>query len=189
LEEVQNQSNIISATHSRFVDEVTVQSAIADDHPLDSDAGSNHKKFNCIIISNTCSSQLEHRQLVQITAIPVPDSDCLLFYKTAFVQLPLDCTVVNMQFYGDDGDSTLTSESSPSFEEGRQSLGLLLRRKLDEDRENEELWMFEYDGFIFQKVGEPFDSSGMVVRSFDPSMDTVERLTLSEIDGIESKCK
>lgn len=187
VEEVQNQSNIISATHSRFVDEMTVQNALADDHLLDSDAGSNHKKCNCIIISNTCSSQLEHRQLVQITAIPVPDSDCLLFYKTAFVQLPLDCTVVNMQFYGDDGDSTLTSESSPSFEEGRQSLGLLLRRKLDEDRENEELWMFEYDGFIFQKVGEPFDSTEMVVRSFDPSMDTVERLTLSEIDGIESK--
>jgi hypothetical protein len=189
VEEVQNQRNIISATHSRFVDEVTVQNALDDDHFLASNDESIFKNLHWVIIANTCSSKYEHRQLVQITAIPVSDIGRPSFYKTAFVQIPHNCIVVNMQFYGDDGDSTLTSESSPNFEEGRQSLALLLRRKLDEDRESEELWMFEYDRLNFSKVGEPFDGTGIYVRSFDHTVDSVERLTLSEIDGIESKCK
>jgi len=187
VEEVQNQSNIISATHSRFVDDVAVHDKLAEDHILASDAESINKNIHWIMIANTCSSKYEHRQLVQITAIPVSDIGLPSFYKTAFVQLPVNCTVINMQFYGDDGDSTLTSELSPKFEEGRQSLGLLLRRQLDDDREIEELWIFEYDGLQFLKVNEPFDGTGIFIRNLDRSVDSVHRLTMSEIDGIESK--
>ena len=98
--------------------------------------------------------------------------------------------VKEMKFYGDDGNSTLTSEASPSYEEGRQSLSLLLKEEAEDGTVDEELWLFEYDSLPFRKVQACIDDAGrLIIRKFDAIQDAAEVLTKDEKNGIESKCK
>jgi len=175
VEECSSQNNLVSTLHSRFIDKTGDKSAFSE-------------SVHWTMFANTCSSgDLEH-QLVQITGIPACYKHHPKYYKTLFLSVPLH--LKEMKFYGDDGNSTLTSESSPSYKEGRQSLSLLLKEEAEDGRVDEELWLFAYDELPFQKVEATYDELGrFVIRKFDPIQDSVEVLTKDEDIGIESKCK
>jgi hypothetical protein len=153
IQECIGQDDIISAIHTRFR---SSNVKVAEIEVLDDD-----DVFACntnwTIIANTCKSlSNDGCQQIQITAIPTgthlthesdDTSPDVLLYKSTMVSVPENCTVSSIQFYGDDGNSTLTSETSPSYKEGRQSLGILLRRRdgFLSNTFDEELWLFQYD--------------------------------------------
>lgn len=153
IQECIGQDDIVSAIHTRFRSSNVKATEI---EVLDDD-----DVFACntnwTIIANTCKSlSSDGCQQIQITAIPTgthlrhesdDTSPDVLLYKSTIVSVPENCTVSSIQFYGDDGNSTLTSETSPSYKEGRQSLGILLRRRdgFLSNTFDEELWLFQYD--------------------------------------------
>jgi hypothetical protein len=151
IEECIGQDDIVSAIHTRFR---SPNEVIDDDDVLACNT-------NWTIIANTCKSLSSNGcQQVQITAIPTgtflrheseEDSTDLLLYKSTLVSVPENCTVSSIQFYGDDGNSTLTSETSPSYKEGRQSLGIVLHRRdgFLSNTFDEELWLFQYDSLHY----------------------------------------
>ena len=157
IQECIGQDDIVSAIHTRFRSSHVkkYKNVLSDDKDV----------FECnthwTVVANTCKSlSSDGCQQVQITAIPTgtslrQDSDDhstdLLLYKSTLVSVPENCTVSSIQFYGDDGNSTLTSETSPSYKEGRQSLGILLRRR-DGFLSNvfdEEIMLFQYDNLNY----------------------------------------
>ena len=175
VEECSNQNHLVSTLHSRFIEKTGDESAFS-------------QCVHWTMFAHTCSSgDLEH-QLVQITGIPACYEDRPTYYKTLFVRVPFH--LKKMKFYGDDGNSTLTSETSPSYEEGRQSLSLLSNHEAEDGTIDEELWLFAYDVLPFRHIEGSFDEAGrLVIQKFDPIEDSAEVLTKDEDNGIESKCK
>jgi hypothetical protein len=195
VEEALNRSDeIVSAVHSRF-------------HGRTEEGNSPFSRFvHWMVMANTCASDHMGCQLVQIAAIPVgnelskTDAEVAsshyspTFYMTAFLQIPEGCTVTSIKFYGDDGNSTLTSEAMPSYEEGRQAIALLLKKE-DGDEFTEELWLVEYDDISFRDV--PFNNISnekYSIQKYDPSTDICRLLINSNDESIDdenvaSKCK
>jgi len=203
VEEGLHQSNLVSAIHSRFNGKRNTET-LADEESAFS------RSPHWTVFANTCASTKAGYQMVQIVAIPVGichenefeyDGATMStqhrpsFYMTTFVQIPKGSTILNMKFYGDDGNSTLTSETSPSYEEGRQGLGLLLKRNAEVETADEELWLFEYDELQFRYAKDPYDESGrLVIGKFNASIDPLGLLTNDESmddeeEFIVSKCK
>jgi hypothetical protein len=158
------------------------------------------------IMANSCSSKMDGLHMLQISALPenksMLDFEDLeqdiseienLFYLTTFIALPMDCQITNIKFYGDDGNSTLTSETSSNSEEGNQAMGLMLRKNTGENTFVEELWLFHYDDLDFRVVNlQPHDDSNnhIQIYKFDANHDSFCMLitlndTLNEDD--ESK--
>lgn len=183
VEECIIQNQLVSTLHSRFVS-VASNGLVGDDEPAFSQC------VHWTIFAHTCSTTDVGHQLVQISAIPTCYENIPSYYKTLFVRLPMNFDVKEMKFYGDDGNSTLTSEASPSYEEGRQSLSLLLKEESEDGTVDEELWLFEYDLLPFRKVKACIDDAGrLIIRKFDAIQDVAAVLTKDEKNGIESKCK
>jgi len=168
------------------------------------------------IIANVCSSlTANNEQMIQITALPVgrgervendEEDDTFLsstrqqsslsFYLTTFVTIPEHCRVTSMSFYGNDGNSTITAETSQSTEEGIQAFGLLLERNLLSSEENggegeqktkiaEELLVFHYDDLDYRVV--PFLSckNTIHIHKFEETVDVVRSLFIG-LDENES---
>ena len=171
---------------------------------------------NWTIVVNSCSSTKDGQNLLQISALPeynnnysalefdeLEDYNCNYFpeqkrsfYITTFVLLPHDCKVSKIKMYGDNGNSTLTSETSLNNEEGRQALGLLLQRNRNSDSGNEgkiseELWLFNYDELDFRAVSLQSESQGfinsnaddqIIISKFDAAIDSYYFLTANDDD-------
>lgn len=192
---------IVSAMHSRFNSKhATTCNGIIDEEDKEAFSRSVH----WTVFANTCASINGGCQLVQITAIPVGDKVFGLetesvpsyqrpsVYMTTFVQMPKDCSVTGIKFYGDDGNSTLTSETSPSYEEGRQAMALLLKKNAGDESTEEELWLLDYDDIPFRDV--QFDGNGkFIIRKYDASVDVCRPLTndesMDDDEHVISKCK
>ncbi len=168
-----------------------------------------------IIIANTCTSTVDSKSVLQISALPKDqievqgmgdfEEDNVGFqnpyYLTTFIGLPDNCQICDIVFYGDDGNSTLTSETSASNEEGRQSLGLLLRRRgSSDDIQSEEVWLFAYDDLDFRLITLPandLNDNLIKIQRFDTSSDVFCLLTndaMMEEDEtqygtVSAKCK
>lgn len=189
-EECASQSQSVIATHSRFRSKFNADAKNVDND----DISSFDRNLHWTVMANSCSSCQDSCQIVQISAIPVGSSRPQ-YYMTSFVKLPQDCKVLSIKFYSDDGNSTLTSESSPSYEEGRQGLGLLLRRSRDGGNVDEELWLFEYDELSFLDVHYTFDcNEKIVIRKYDEKLDKCNFLTRNNdaedgVNTVNSKCK
>ena len=205
-EEVQNcGGDIVSAIHSRFSGKHSSTSGNIDDDEENKFARSAH----WTIVANTCESSYGDCQLVQLSAIPIGDdsvcetnigsSHCRpLYYMTTFLKIPEGCSVTDIKFYGDDGNSTLTSESSPSYQEGRQSVGVLLKRKSDYESMKEELWLLDYDEIEFRdemliQQYQQFGNAKFIIRKFNSAIDLCVPVTndINLDDGrhLISKCK
>ena len=142
--------------------------------------------------------------MVQIVAIPTKSDgdDVEDFYLKSFVMIPKNFQVVDIDFYGDDGNSALTSKMSHSKSEGRQSLGLILERSLSlessdsDQRKSEELWIFKYDNLRYRPITQKIKNGRIVVGKFDEVNDFNTTLLTNEHlfqhDGshyIKAKCK
>jgi hypothetical protein len=142
------------------------------------------------VVAISCSSKYESMQLLQLIAFPTSDGyeESICSYQTAFVAMPDNYSLVKIAFYGDDGNSTLTAELSPSFKEGRQALSLLLRENTEDGQGDEELWLFDYDELEFRDITSSIDNSGSLsVVKFDSNVDTVQILTKDDDEGVEAK--
>jgi hypothetical protein len=88
--------------------------------------------------------------------------DCgVPFYLTADIILPPGSRVLDMGFYGDDGNSTLSASlDKNSGRERRQALGLLLGSKnsAESSEDSIELWLVPYDHLSFQVIATKKDS-------------------------------
>ncbi|KAL3809155.1 hypothetical protein ACHAXA_004654 [Cyclostephanos tholiformis] len=76
------------------------------------------------------------------------------FYLRAVMLMPEGHEVTNIQFYGDDGNSSLSPnlDEDSDIKEGRQSVGFLVQCKDPVSQEGRtELWLFRYDDILFQK--------------------------------------
>ncbi len=161
---------------------------------------------NWFIIANTCSSKIQGCNVVQISALPgcysmsenddieIVQRDEISFYLTSFIVLPIDSQVTNIKFYSNDGNSTLTSETSPNNEEGKQELGVMTRKTGGE----EDLWLFGYDNLNFRLIPlrtDETNSKNIHICKFDGSMDQYSYLTRfkgideDKYDVVYSKCK
>jgi len=74
------------------------------------------------------------------------------FYLEGFIRLPTNCSLKEISFYGDDGNSSLVGhsdyENNLASIEGRQAMNLLVERGLQDGEKyalSEELWMVKYD--------------------------------------------
>ena len=110
-----------------------------------------------MLVANTCDSTTQGKKMLQLSAFPdchgitqLDEFEQFLphFYLTTFIVLPGDAVICNIQFYGNDGNSTLTSETSPNDEEGRQALSISTQN----NDGKEELWLFNYDKLDFRRV-------------------------------------
>ena len=168
-----------------------------------------HYSKHWFIIANSCVSKVEGCNLLQITALPgaqfVPDvydlhvdlaESTTPFYLTSFIALPNDTQITNIKFYGNDGNSVLTSETSPNDEEGKQALGLILRNLSGE----EELWLFHYDDLEFRLIHQQNEGDNITIGKFDANLDqfcSISKSYSSEIEDnqktndrvVFSKCK
>ena len=78
------------------------------------------------------------------------------FYLGARLVLPSSFRVKEIEFYGDDGNSSLSDRDTG--QEGRQSLGLLVScpvKEQDITLISEELWLIGYDNIVFEHVRLP----------------------------------
>lgn len=96
------------------------------------------------------------------------------FYLTTEIFLPVDHRVLDMGFYGDDGNSKLFSglDDKTSGRERRQALGLLLGCKnteVDSTEDAIELWLMPYDNIQFQVVPTKKDSKQIFLDDGDIS--------------------
>ena len=76
------------------------------------------------------------------------------FYLRAVMAMPAGHEVTNIEFYGDDGNSSLspTLDEESEIKEGRQSVGFLVNCDDSLSQETRtELWLFRYDDILFQK--------------------------------------
>lgn len=93
---------------------------------------------------------------VELIAIPgstrfEPDAR---FYLRAIIAIPQGHEVTNIDFYGDDGNSSLspTLDEDSDIKEGRQSVGFLVKYSdLVSQEVRTELWLFRYDDFLFKR--------------------------------------
>ena len=77
------------------------------------------------------------------------------FYLRSEIILPKGYEVSNIAFYGDDGNSSLSPDlnDETQVKEGRQSIGFVITSNDELSQEvQEELWLFQYDGIVFEKV-------------------------------------
>lgn len=78
-------------------------------------------------------------------------------YLTCRLVLPFPYKVKEIEFYGDDGNSSLSvgADNGSTGQEGRQSIGLLVTCPVTEDnaaQTAEDLWLVAYDQAIFRRV-------------------------------------
>ena len=94
---------------------------------------------------------------VELIAIPgstrfAPDAR---FYLRAIMAMPKGHEVTNIDFYGDDGNSSLspTLDENSEIKEGRQSVGFLVKYNDFVSQEvRTELWLFRYDDILWVRV-------------------------------------
>lgn len=84
------------------------------------------------------------------------------FHWSCLLEFPKEFSIKDVNFYGDDGKSTLLSSSSDNNatgEEGRQAVGVLMScpKFNSSDVHSLELWMLNYDSLLFSCV--PLESS------------------------------
>lgn len=86
---------------------------------------------------------------------------CLVpFYLSCRLVLPSPYRVKEIAFYGDDGNSSLSTgtDSGSTGQEGRQAMGLLVWCPVTEDNATltaEELWLVQYDQAVYHRVSLP----------------------------------
>mmetsp|Transcript_23365 Transcript_23365/g.33535 ORF Transcript_23365/g.33535 Transcript_23365/m.33535 type:complete len:231 (+) Transcript_23365:2061-2753(+) len=119
--------------------------------------------------------------IVQVAALPSivddEDSDEVIrpsYYLNAFIELPKRSRCVEVTFYGDDGNSSLSAfrdvrdPSEISSPEGRQSLCILaeIDTAVDDDCRRirqQELWLFPYEQLRFKIVDcKPTNNAGTI---------------------------
>jgi Anaphase-promoting complex, cyclosome, subunit 4/Anaphase-promoting complex subunit 4 WD40 domain len=100
------------------------------------------------------------------------------FYLRATLVFPPGSVVVDMAFYGDDGKSSLGAGfDGGTGKEGRQALGVLLKRTRNAsvsaaaNKTSLELWLIQYDAISFQvvKLEEPEIGSTSLTLSVHPA--------------------
>ena len=120
------------------------------------------------LLSQADHDNLEGNDTVHLYAIPLSWTDPAMddlddeddmsigivgsHFGAATLSLPSGYTVCDLGFYGDDGKSSLSSGvDSGTGKEGRQGLGLLMSRDVD-DTTSLELWLLSYDQIHFDSV-------------------------------------
>lgn len=108
------------------------------------------------------------------------------FYLRSEIILPKGYEVSNIAFYGDDGNSSLSPDlnDETQVKEGRQSIGFVITSNDELSQEvQEELWLFQYDGIVFEKVESKRNIKNEVVI---PNTESNERvctyLTMSHVE-------
>jgi hypothetical protein len=108
------------------------------------------------------------------------------FYLRAIMVMPEGHDVINIEFYGDDGNSSLSHnlDEDSEIKEGRQSIGFLV--KCDDpisQEERTELWLLRYDDILFQKSQFKTNAKNEVT-IHDTAVDETQciHLTLSDED-------
>mmetsp|Transcript_29588 Transcript_29588/g.87688 ORF Transcript_29588/g.87688 Transcript_29588/m.87688 type:complete len:257 (+) Transcript_29588:2055-2825(+) len=120
------------------------------------------RQWTLVAYSSDSGSPLACSDVIQLIAIPCGrnygSGKLPSYFLLSSVLLPKDAIVSDLQFYGDDGCSALTSGIDvKDHEEGRQALGVLVERiALNENADtsllrsaSEELWMLPYDDLLF----------------------------------------
>jgi hypothetical protein len=113
-----------------------------------------------VIVARTITV-LDDSNLLEIIAIPSAVLDNVIEAKAtgaisptclqSHLRIPNDCEVLNLAFYSDDGNSSLSPNLDIDAEsnEGKQSLGLLVKQQCD-NCVNEEMWKLQYDDIQFE---------------------------------------
>ena len=119
------------------------------------------------------------------------------FYLGARLVLPSSFRVKEIEFYGDDGNSSLSAGTDrDTGQEGRQSIGLLVScpvKEQDITLISEELWLIRYDNIVFEHVrlppGVAIQSPNLLDESFigDESTIHVQPLRDSQKEGTDDK--
>ena len=126
---------------------------------------------------------------LEVIAIP---GDCQAkFYLRTGLALPGNYAVKSIEFYGDNGNSSLSPnlDIDAATNEGRQSLGLIVERKecsVDEsgNEVHDELWLFKYDEISFDRIDfETNTSKEIRIAAADFSQDNCIALQ-AENDGV-----
>jgi hypothetical protein len=124
------------------------------------------------IIARAASFEGGDNNSVQIFALPLDcragesmDEDLDIDGEHCHIPLYLSCRLVlpfpykvkEIEFYGDDGNSSLSvgADNGSTGQEGRQSMGMLVTCPVTEDnaaQTAEELWLVAYDQAIFRQV-------------------------------------
>ena len=146
----------------------------------------------------------EDQQLINIVAFPGlshdEDRDEIYrpsYYLSAFIEVPQAYNVLELKFYGDDGNSSLLSfsqsankeEDKVDKEEGKQALTAVVNKRTgfttnDESSALQELWYFEYDSLDFRKIKVPdeyADTRKLRVAS-KTNEDKVSEISFEDID-------
>lgn len=92
------------------------------------------------------------------------DEDTIPYYLTTKLILPAEGYVLQIEFYGDDGKSSLSSGmDSGTGMEGKQKIGFIYQKSSSSSII--ELWTVTYDSLLWQAI--PFDSMLMNAKQVD----------------------
>lgn len=119
-----------------------------------------------------------HSDKIQLFAIPITPSEIaphsgqeppvkaaasISYYLSSLLEIPPGGIIQDIQFYSDDGKSSLAAgNNSGSGKEGKQNLGLLYYSGQDL-----ELWMVDYDQLVWQSI--EFSESLADTSNLDPA--------------------
>jgi len=141
-----------------------------------------------VLVARVIHSENNCGDIIQLTAISSGGrfNECKQskkFHLTGGALLPKDCQVTEISFYGNDGSSTLSFSPGAGelVEEGKQMLCLLVDRvhkqdyddssgdlRIHESRQiSEEIWMLEYDDFVFRPLNPDCRSKNINVPLID----------------------
>jgi len=109
------------------------------------------------------------------------------FYLRSEVMIPEGYEVTNIAFYGDDGNSSLSPDlnEESKVKEGRQSVGFVVKYIDNVSQEvREELWLFQYDDIIFQKLKSKMNvlKNEFVIPATAPNEQECTFLTISDVE-------
>lgn len=99
------------------------------------------------------------------------------FYLRAAILIPEGYEVTNIEFYSDDGNSSLsppTIDENVDINEGRQSVSFLVKCANNNDstlQQHTELWVFRYDDVLFWKFDFDKNMTNEVTIRATPSSD------------------
>jgi hypothetical protein len=130
---------------------------------------------NWLILAQGSTISGKNTSIIQIVALPSfvynENTDAVArpsYYLTAFMELPYNCKCVEVFFYGDDGNSSLSvvQDTKDPLEisnpEGRQSLGLIVEVKIEQRGSDylmqQELWVVPYETLKFKVVNFNYQS-------------------------------
>jgi hypothetical protein len=160
--------------------------------------GVDASRFGCRHWTLVANSFFEPgRQMIQISALPDTNNfteNENSYYLTTFIVIPVSYTITDVQFYGDDGCSTLTSEKDLSIKEGNQKIGLLLTSDVDPSVSKTEMLLIDYDDLTYRSKPISKIADKIVIKKFDDNEDIAVSVTWADeimqgVNTVRAKCK